>query len=146
MREEIKEVIEHYITQLKNSGYSRKQAREVVVCGVVGWRRKLERREKNGQGQYLSAEETLEKRVNDKLLEKTNWYKGNKKRKQENEASRFKYHPPAKRRRQCRQEESKNTKEGTKTMANTKKIKGVMFVPYTKHSELALRLREGRLE
>ena len=63
--------------QLKNSGYSRKQAKEIVVCGVVGWRRKLERREKAGQNQYLAAEETLEKRTDDKLLEKTSWYKEN---------------------------------------------------------------------
>ena len=49
--EEIEQVIEHYITQLKNSGNSRKQAREIVICGVVGWRRKLERRERNGQAQ-----------------------------------------------------------------------------------------------
>ena len=74
--DEIGEVTEHYIGQLKNSGYTRKQAKEVIVCGVVGWRRKLERREKNGQGQYLLAEETLEKRTNDKLMEKTSWYKG----------------------------------------------------------------------
>ena len=72
--DEIGEVTEHYIGQLKNSGYTRKQAKEVIVCGVVGWRRKLERREKNGQGQYLLAEETLEKRTSDKLLEKTSWY------------------------------------------------------------------------
>ena len=41
------------------------------MCGVVGWRRKLERREKAGQNQYLEAKETLEKRTEDKLLEKT---------------------------------------------------------------------------
>ena len=70
--EELEEVVEHYISQLKNSGYSRKQSREVVVCGIVGWRRKLERRERNGQGQYLAAKETLERRTNNKLMEKTN--------------------------------------------------------------------------
>ena len=36
--EEIEGVIEQYIGQLKNSGYTRKQAKEIVVCGVVGWR------------------------------------------------------------------------------------------------------------
>ena len=66
-------MIEHYVTQLKNSGYNRKQAKEVVVCGEVGWRRKLERREKAGQNQYLEAKETLENRSDNKLLEKTNW-------------------------------------------------------------------------
>ena len=46
---EMLEVIEHYVCQLKTSGFSRKQAREIVVCGIVGWRRKLERRENQGQ-------------------------------------------------------------------------------------------------
>jgi hypothetical protein len=36
-------------------------------------RMKLERREKAGQKQYLEASETLEKRTEDKLLEKTSW-------------------------------------------------------------------------
>jgi hypothetical protein len=36
LEEEIEGVIEHYVSQLKNSGYSRKQAKEEVVCGVVG--------------------------------------------------------------------------------------------------------------
>ena len=60
---------------MKNSGYCRKQAREIVVCGLVGWRRKLERREKRGEKQYLSAGDTLEERTKKKLLEKTNWFK-----------------------------------------------------------------------
>ena len=39
---EMQEVIEHYVGQLKNSGFTRKQAKEIVVCGIVGWRSKLE--------------------------------------------------------------------------------------------------------
>jgi hypothetical protein len=39
----------------------------IIVCGVVGWRRKLERRELAGQKQYLEAKDTLEKRTDDKL-------------------------------------------------------------------------------
>ena len=34
----------------------------------MGWRRKLERREKDGKKQYLEAKDTLEKRNEDKLL------------------------------------------------------------------------------
>ena len=49
MQDELEPVIEHYITQLKNSGYNRKQTKEVIVCGVVGWKRKQERREKEGR-------------------------------------------------------------------------------------------------
>ena len=86
------------MSQLKTSEFSRKQAREIVVCGIVGWRRKMERRENQGQHQYLEAKETLEKRTEDKLLEKTTWYKGNSIRKLENTNSKFQYNPPSKKR------------------------------------------------
>ena len=36
---EIGEVTEHYISQLKTSGFSRKE-KEIVICGMVGWKRK----------------------------------------------------------------------------------------------------------
>ena len=86
LEEEIKEVIERYVGQWKNSGYDRKQAKEIKV-----W---LARREKSGQDQYLEAKETLEKRTNDKLLENTSWYKENSKRKIEKQVSRYQYNPP----------------------------------------------------
>ena len=135
MAVEIKGVIEQYIGQLKTSGYSRKQSKEIVVCGVVGWRRKLERREK----QYLEAKDTLEKRTEDKLLEKSTWYKGNQKRKLENKNSKFQYNPPAKKRRKCQQEPGQRMDKAE----DKKKVKAVMCVPYTAHSELAARLREN---
>ena len=111
--------MEHYISQLKNSGYSRRQAREIIVCGVVGWRRKLERREKKGQAQFREAKDTLEERSRAKLLEKTSWYKGDKKRKADDEASKYKYTPPTKRRK-------KAMGNNIITKEASKKIKSVM--------------------
>ena len=73
----------------------------------------------------------------DKLLEKTTWYKGDKKRKLDNKTSKYKYIPPTKKRRKGqapRQQGGKGEK---------KKVKAVMFIPYTTHSELATRLREN---
>ena len=136
LEEEIEEVTEHFITQLKNSGYHRKQAKEIIVCGLVGWRRKLERRDNAGQEQYLHASQTLEKRTDDKLLEKANWYKENKKRQQEDMDSKFKLEQPRKRKRG--NGNKKKQAPGGKTS-----VKSVLFVPYTKHSELASRLREN---
>ena len=138
-------VTEHYISQLKNSGYSRKQAREVVICGMVGWLRKLERREKQGQGQYLAARLTLEERDEKKLLEKTSWYKENGKRKRENAESKIIYNPPKRARRGTL---ARKTGRGKTTTTNKQeqgksKIKAVMFIPYTRHSELAVRIREN---
>jgi hypothetical protein len=134
LKEETEGVIEQYISQLKNSGFSRKQAKEIIVCGMVGWRKKLDRRELAGQKQSLEAKDTLEKRTDDKLLKKTNWYKGNKKRKLENKNSKFKCNPPAKQRKKGQQEESKEGPGGKKA------VKAVMFVPFSAHSELATRL------
>jgi hypothetical protein len=138
LKDEMEDVVEHYIDQLKNSGYSRKEAKEVVTCGIVGWRRHLERREKRGQGQYLGAEETLEARERKKLLEKTNWYKPDTRRKEEDEASQFKYKPAG-----CRKKARKGRNPNHEGEAVKSNIKGVMFIPYTKHSELATRLREN---
>jgi hypothetical protein len=96
-------MIEHYIGQLKNSGFTKKLAKEVVVCGVVGGSRKLERRENAGQKEYLEAKDNLEQRTEDKLLEKTISYKGNKKRKLENKSSKFQFNPPSKKRKKGNQ-------------------------------------------
>jgi hypothetical protein len=119
---EIEGVIEQYIGQLKTSGYTRKQANEIVMCGVVGWRM-----EKAGQNQYLEAKETPEKRTEDKLLEKTTWYKGNQKRKLENMNSKNQYNPPAKKKRKSQQEQVLGMQ---KTEDKNKKVKAVMFMPY----------------
>ena len=113
LEEEIEEVTEHYTSQLRNSGYSRKEAKEVIVCGVVGWRRKQERRRKQGKNQYLEAWETLEQRTRDKLLEKTTWYKTNQKRKAENDDSEFQYTPLLKKRKRKQGNSNINKVKGT---------------------------------
>ena len=59
----------------------------------------MERREKKGQKQYMEAKETLEKRTNDKLLEKTSWYKEDRKRKRETQESKYQHKPPQTKRR-----------------------------------------------
>ena len=124
LEEELEPVIEHFIQQLKNSGYERKQAKEVVVCGVVGWRRKLERREKAGHNQFRTAKETLEERTSNQLLEKTNWFKEkSNKRKIEEKESKYQY-TPANKKRKTGGRVSKTKANGSKN-----KIKAVMFVP-----------------
>ena len=58
------------------------------------------------------------------MLEKTTWYRGNLKRKKENQESTFQYRPATKRRR--KEVQIKGGKGGTKD------IKSVMFVPILK--------------
>ena len=60
---EIIPIIEHYIHQLKTSGYEIIQTREVSIFGVRGWRMKIERRKREGVHFYRSAKSTLRGRV-----------------------------------------------------------------------------------
>jgi hypothetical protein len=71
-------------------------------------------------------------------LEKTSWFKENKKRKVENTESKWQHNPPTKRRRKGGFVDGKKKKDGERS-----KVKAVMFVPFTAHSELATRLRES---
>ena len=48
---EVTEIVETFTRLLKNSGWGRKEAREMVVSGYKGWRRRLERRKEEGTNQ-----------------------------------------------------------------------------------------------
>jgi hypothetical protein len=69
------EVINNYTIKLKTSGYSQVQAREIIVSGIRGFKKKIERRKRAGEKFYRDAKKTLSSRVRKKLTEKTNWYK-----------------------------------------------------------------------
>ena len=140
---EIERVVNQYTSQLRTSGYERRKCREIVVSGVLGWKRKIERRKEQGAGFYRGAASTLRLRMRKKLTDKVTWYKdktmdigmeeqvedkkGGKKRKAEDVGGRD-------------ARNSKKRKDG--------EAKAVMFCPYTKGSELAKKLRdaEERLE
>ena len=47
--EEKMNVINNFTRELKNSGYSRKRAKEILVCGLLGLERKGLRRWRQGQ-------------------------------------------------------------------------------------------------
>ena len=68
-------ITEHYTAQLKKSGYERRQVRDVLLSGLVGWTRKIERRQKDGIEFYREAQSTLGTRTRKKLMEKSTWFK-----------------------------------------------------------------------
>ena len=57
--EEKTRVVEEFTKEMKNSGWSREETREIVVSGMLGWTRKHERREKENKEFYRSAASTL---------------------------------------------------------------------------------------
>ena len=50
--EEVKEILEQFIREIKNSGYNCKEAREIIMSSIRGWRRRGEKRKREGRGFY----------------------------------------------------------------------------------------------
>ena len=73
--QEILGVIDQFSQELKSSGYCVKQAREIVMSGVRGWKARARKRELRGQDFYRTAQSTLQERTRRKLMEKETWYK-----------------------------------------------------------------------
>jgi hypothetical protein len=141
-------VINDYTYKLKISGYNRGQAKEIIVSGIRGFRNKVERRKREGQPFYRHAKKTLASRVKKKLLGKTSWYKDNNNKDDTGMASTT--GPRSSGRRggggwqkhvldKVEEDRKKNQKQRCQT-------KSVIFVPQTKNSELAKRLREHENE
>ena len=53
------DIKETFIQELRNSGYNRKNTKEIVVCGILGWKRKIPRRKPEGKPFYRSGASTL---------------------------------------------------------------------------------------
>ena len=143
IEEKIK-VVEILIKQLKTSGYNRKKSREAITSGIVGWKRKHQRRKDQGIDFYRSAKSTLGQRCKKKLTDKKTWYKSKRKREDGDE---FEDEP-----REKENEESRHKKKRQKTEKKDEKpsknksqprIKAVLFCPFTPGSILAKRLREA---
>ena len=50
--DEIKEVLEKMTSQLKNSGWEKRDAIEIITSGYKGWKNRLERRREEGEVQH----------------------------------------------------------------------------------------------
>ena len=61
------------------SGYSRRDCREIVVCGLVGFLRKRQKRLEENEGKvYRKGKDTIKSRNKKKLMANTNWFKNKK--------------------------------------------------------------------
>ena len=139
--EEIPEIIEHYIQQLKISGYERGQTRDVICSGVTGWQRKILRREREAKGFYRHARSTLKSRNKKKLVEKTTWFRDRDRDEEEEENEMHLPHRKMMGRGEGKKKDA--TKKNTRKMGSVPEVKAVMFVPYTAGSKLAKQLREA---
>ena len=134
------QVVETFTTEMKNSGYERKQANEAVISGLKGFTRKVENRRKAGMNFYRTAKETLKPRIKKKLLQKTTWYKTKPRDEKENNiAGKIGGDEIRSKRSNLGLKKGRIEKQG-----NTKsKIKAVIFVPFTEGSKLARKMKEA---
>ena len=128
--EEVTKTIEDFTRQLKNSGWDRLEAKEMVVSGFVAWRRRVKRRVEEGSELYRSAASSLHTRARKKLTSKEDWYKGRTNKRKRDEFDQ----PEGVKKKKKKEENIAENKDGTVS---------VMFVPFTKGGELAKRLREA---
>ena len=126
--QEVLETIEQFTQELKNSEYSRKQSREIIVSGLKGWKNKIRKRKRNNTPFYRLPQETVDERLKKHLVEKESWYKEKETEETGEEKSPTKYvrtnsgaRLPKYGRRGC----YKTNQEGVKN-----KIKSVIFVPH----------------
>ena len=133
------EIIDHFTQQLKNSGYSNDQIREIIISGLKGVIRKEERK-LNESKRYRSSADTLIERERKKLTESTNWYREKKKDSDEDNSE--------KERNKEKWSTMKTRNIGKRKDRKSIEIYGklktmsVIFVPHTQKSELAKRWRE----
>ena len=127
-------MLEQLTKELKNSGYSADQAKEIIVSGYRGWKRRLERRAKTGM--YRPASQTLEEREKKKLIERETWYLPRKSQEEEQEGRKFRI---GKRRLPKIKRKPDQKQEGEKESL----IKAVMFAPCTVGSKLTKELKES---
>ena len=135
---------------MKSSGYKREIVREVVISGVKGWKRKIDRRKKEGTDFYRTAKKTLKMRIKKKLTEKETWFKEKTKDENEEEPGEGSKVPEGGEAPQYWWEEEKKRKKEEKVRARdtqqqniNNNVLAVMFIPFTKNSGLARRYRQS---
>ena len=160
---EEEEIVDHFTTQLRNSGYGYIQARDIIQSALKGIIRKRENRANiEKKRRYMSGEEVLEKRIYDKLLESSTWFKDKEKESKEKIESTRGEEIPALENEDFKEKNKSwkgwrisNRRKEKKVLRNLQgkimpskeenkeeKIEGVIFLQHTLHSELAKNIRK----
>ena len=74
-QKEKNDIIDNYYDRLRRSGYSHSVAHEIIVSGIVGYERKVDRAVKENSPLHKAAAATLQTRIYKKLTQRENWYK-----------------------------------------------------------------------
>ena len=141
---EILEKIEEFIGELKNSEYNRKQSREIVNSGIRGWKNKIKKRKRQNIPFYRLAQETVDSRLEKQLTERESWYKERLNEDEDDEdpenSKKFKKMNIAGRK-PSKNWRTRNIRKHGSESSTRPQVKSVIFVPFTRNSDLAKNLR-----
>ena len=122
------EVVEKFISKMKDSGYNRVQARQITISGLKGYEARRKRELEVGTPVHRRKHTTQEGRDLRKMIEKQSWYKnrtGSDQAKTPNSATPGGSH-----------------RHSTRPQHTSKEPVAVMFIPRTPDGTLITRLRE----
>ena len=137
--QEILDIINQFTKEIKSSGYSVRQAREIIMSGIRGWQARARKRKRENQEFYRLASTTLKDRTRKKLIEREMWYKDQNKETEEESPRKFMKIDSNTRKPSGRGRLGKKTQE----RAPGNPVKAVMFIPHTIDSGLAKALRKN---
>ena len=123
-QKEKNDIIDNYYERLRRSGHSHSVAHEIIVSGIVGYERKVDRAVKENSPLHKAAAATLQTRIYKKLTQRENWYK-DKNNKIKNGGQTVK------------------KKESNRGESKKIPLVSVMFVPYTPNSQLLKKLKQA---
>ena len=131
-------IINQMTQELRTSEYNHATAREIIISGIRGLRKRLELRKKKGQEKYRPGVSTVKIREHKKLLGRETWYKGELEQEYAEHEDKIINKP-----RRTSPKNKKVTREQKQEKHDKPVVSSVMFVPFTPGSELAKRLREN---
>ena len=122
-------VVDQFARKILTSGYSLQQTRRIILGGIRGWRRRLERAKEESRSLYRKASSCQESRLRKKTLGKSTWFRKRKKKGDQAAA-------------QDRGRKGRGGKPGV-GRDDDKQLptRSVLFVENSKDGELARRLR-----
>ena len=148
-KSEINIKIEQYIQELKSSGYSHSQTKEIIVSRIRGWKNRIRKRKRENKQFYRPAESTLEERMEKEITAKENWYKQKDDDDEDDDQESPKKYVRNNDRLRAIPSPSKRLPPRSRRMMakfNKDKVTSVMFVPHTVNSSLAKTLQEKEIK
>ena len=132
-------------TLKKSSEYEYGTAREIIISGIRGWKRRVQRRVHKEQPIYRPGCTTVKAREHKKLMARETWYREQPAEDDEyiNTIEGSKIQETWGEKATKNGPNKKRGGKGPPTKKSEAKIKSVMFVPYTPGSQLAKMLREN---